>query len=212
MRSTAPGQRFADGTWPETLTLAPDRLFDDLHSGRAAVEAAVARSQRLDLSAPLPLGTDPSRDLAALRFLTEVAVQMAGLGWTLAGEPPWPVRTLVHLPPPSDGADPIAREYAAHWRRDHQSGLCTYRRGPGFVRIRDVRPGGPHLRVVVDGPWADVFDSVVDLPAEGAQVTEGPRRQLLDELVAAGLAMAVGAVTYVLPIRLRRWPIPYTAV
>jgi hypothetical protein len=205
MRVAEPGRPLAGEAWPETLTLGPE----DLDRGRGSIGAAVARSQRLELSSPLRLGTDSSRDLAALRFLTKAAVHMAGLSWTLAVEPPWPVRTLVHLPPPGDGADPIARKYAAQWRRDHRYGLCTYRRGPGFVRIRDVRPGGPHLRVTVDDPWADVFGTLV---AAAADVADGPGRQLLDELVAAGLAVAVGTVTHVLPFRLRRWPIPYTAV
>jgi hypothetical protein len=204
MRVAEPGQRAAGEAWPETLTLGPDELA----SRHGHVGLAIARSQRLKVSVPLRLGTDPSRDLAALRFLTEAAVQMADLTWTLSGAPPWPVRTLVHLPPPGDGADPIAQRYAAQWRREHRYGLCTYRVGPGFVRIRDVRPGGPHLRVVVDGPWADVFGFLV---TEDAEVIDGPGRQLQDELVAAGLALAVGTVTHVLPCRLRRWPIPYTA-
>jgi len=195
MRIAEAGRR----TWPETLTLTPDDL------GRTAIETSVARAQRLELSAPLRFGEDPYRDLAALRFLSEAAGQLAGVGWTLAGEPPWPVRTLVHLPPPDGGADPIAGEYAAQWRRDHRYGLCTYRLGPGFVRIRDVRPGGPHLRVVIDGPWADAFGAAV-------ADAEGRARQLLDELVEADLAVTVGASTHVLPVRLRRWPIPYTAV
>lgn len=194
-------------TWPEVLVVGLDDLLDEPTAGHRAVEEAAARSQRLELSAPVRLGDDPGHDHALLRFLTDVAEHLTDLDWTLAGEPPWPVRTFVHLPPPRDGADRSAREYAARWRSDHRVGLCTYRLGPGFVRIRDVRPDGPHLRVLIDGRWAEAFATVM---GEGA--IDGAGRQLLDDLTAAGLATTVGATTHVLPVHLRRWPIPYTSI
>jgi hypothetical protein len=212
MRITETGQRSAVGVWPETVTLEPTRLVDDPGSGHRAIHAAVVHSQRLVLSAPVRLGPDPVLDLAVLRFLTEAATEHAELDWTLVGEPPWPVRMLVHLPPPTRGADPIAREYVTGWRKDHHYGLCIYRLGPGFVRVRDIRPGGPHLRVLIDDSWADVFGAVVAEAAEEPDISAGPGRQLLDELEAAGLAVTIGPRTHVLPFRLRRWPIPYTAI
>jgi hypothetical protein len=189
--------------WPETFALTAGELPADPEAVRAMVLAAGRRSQRLVVSGPLRLGA------AALRLLSEAATHLVEIDWTLAGEPPWPVRTTVHLPPPGGGADTAARKYAALWREQHRYGLCTYRRGPGFVRIRDIRPGGPHLRILVDGPWAETFDALL---TEAADPVGDRRRQLLGELTGAGLTVALGDNRHILPVRLRRWPIPYTDV
>jgi hypothetical protein len=158
-------------------------------------------SQRLRLAGPLELDTRNS--LAALRVLTEATARLVRLDWTLAGEPPWPVRMLVHLVPPNLGTDPAARRYADRWRQDHRFGLCTYRLGPGFVRMRDVRPGGPPRRILITGPFAGTFAA---LTTGDSDERTG---QLVDELVDAGLALRLGDSVHVLPTRLRRWPTPH---
>jgi hypothetical protein len=61
---------------------------------------------------------------------------------------------------------------------------------------------------VVDEPWVDAFDRLVADPVAPAAAAP-----LLDELVAAGLAVRLGAQHHaVLPYRLTRRPIPYNAI
>ena len=194
--------------WPDVLTTCIGE------SSAEVVARAERASQRLRLAAPLRLGLDPAADAAALRLLTEAISRYVPVEWELATEPPWPVRTLVHLPPPggaadpaaSGAADPAARRYADQWRGLHRFGLCTYRRGPGFIRIRDLRPGGPHSRVVVDGPWAERFEALASATADA---TATAFRPLLGELVDARLAIRLGERYQVLPFRPRRWPVPF---
>jgi hypothetical protein len=187
-------------SWPETLTVLAGE------PGPEAVARAERASQRLRLAAPLGLGRDPAADVAALRLLTEAIARQVPVDWSLAAEPPWPVRSLVHLPPPRGATGPAARRYADQWRELHRFGLCTYRRGPGFVRIRDLRPGGPHRRVIVEGPWADRFEALAAATADAAAPAF---RRLLGELVDAGLAIRLGDRYQVLPFRPRRWPVPF---
>jgi hypothetical protein len=175
--------------------------------GVAEVARAEAGCQRLRLAAPLGLGIDQDTDAAILRFLAEAISRQVPVDWALAAEPPWPVRTVVHLPPPGEAADPAARRYADQWRELHRFGLCTYRRGPDFIRVRDERPGGPQQRVVVDGPWAEIFDA---LASGTADVTAAPVRLLAGELIDAGLAIRLGDRYQILPFRPRRWPVPFT--
>jgi uncharacterized protein DUF5825 len=191
-------------TVPETLTLAVESMLADPDAGPNLVAVADALPQPLCLAGPLGFDTlDTQGAHTALRFLTEATARLVRLDWTLAGEPPWPVRMLVHLVPPSRGTDPASRRYAQQWRQDHDFGLCTYRRGPDFVRMRDVRPGGPPRRILITGPWADTFDALTT--GDSDERTE----QLVDELVGAELALRLGDSVQVLPTRLRRWPTPH---
>jgi hypothetical protein len=60
--------------------------------------------------------------------------------------------------------------------------------------------------VVVDGSWAERFEALASATAD---VTAAPLRQLLDELIDAGLAIRLGDRYHVLPFRPRRWPVPF---
>ncbi len=204
-----PASDLAGASWPETVTLSTGELLADPARGVRAIAAADTRAQRPRLLGPIRLGADPGSDLAVLGLLTEATARLVPLEWELAGQPPWPLRTLVHLQPPSEGADPASRQFAATWRESFRFGLCSYRRGPGFAVIRDHRPAGQRLRIRVRDPWTDVFDRLVSdttAPADEAGT------QLLDELTETGLVLRLGPRHHMLPFRLRRWPVPYTTV
>jgi hypothetical protein len=100
------------------------------------------------------------------------------------------------------------RDFAARWRRSHRFGQCTYRRGPGFVAIRDIRPEGPHRRVLIEAEWAYAFITLL----AGERPADPLAAELLDELVRADLAVRLATGHHVLPVRLHRWPIPYNDV
>jgi hypothetical protein len=199
VRTLAPGALV-----PDTVTVSLGDLGDP-EAGPSAIAEAGRTRRRVVLVGAARFGADPVTDIALLRFLSEASGRLAELDWTLDGVPPWPVRTLVHLLPPASDSGGKAAEFAARWREEHRFGLCVYRRGPGFTRIRDVRPGGPHRDVLIEEPWAAVFDGL----AAGA-VTPGDdrSRRLLDELTGAGLALRSGELHHLLPFRRRRAPIP----
>lgn len=176
--------------------------LDEVIAGHSAVSFAYAKSQRIELLGQVRLGSDPLVDKAVLRFLGEATAQLVEVDWTLRDAPPWPARTLVHLIPPSDCEN---RDFLRWWKENHRFGLCTYRCGPDFVRILDIRPGGQRLRAVADGRWAQHFAGLV----EDTDPPRGDCAQLFTDLEAAGLALRLGDRHHVLPFRLRRWPVPH---
>jgi hypothetical protein len=193
------------------VTVDTDDLLADPGYATRVVAEAESGSRSLTLPGLIRLGTDPDLDVVALRLLAEATAADVDLRWRLGGEPPWPLRTVVHLRPPIGAADAAGRRFAARWGELFRFGLCTYRRGPGFVALRDIRPGGIRLRTVADGRWAAAFETLLSSPA--CPAGDAASSQLLDELLAAGLALRLGADRHaVLPFRLRRWPIPYSAV
>jgi hypothetical protein len=66
--------------------------------------------------------------------------------------------------------------------------------GDGVLKIRDPEPGRFDLQALASGT---------------AEVASIPFRQLLDELIDAGLAIRLGGRYHVLPFRPRRWPVPF---
>jgi len=193
-------------TWPAPAVIpAAEALRDPERTVRAAERGGLG----LTIAEPLDLGAEHIAD-GALRLLGEATSRFVDLRWELRGEPPWPLRTLVHLCPPAHAADAAGRRFAQRWREEHRFGQCTYRRGPGFVAVRDVRPDGTRQRALLDDPWVDTFDALV---SDATQPVDPAGVQLLGELVDAGLAVRLGVGKHaVLPYRMRRHPIPYDAI
>jgi hypothetical protein len=196
---------------PAAGTVHTDELLADPNHAVRAVAQAESEARALTLLGPLRLGTDPDLDVVALRLLAEATAGNVHLHWELAGEPPWRLRTVVHLQPPAGATDAAGRRFATRWAEAFRFGLCTYRRGPDFVALRDIRPDGARLRTVAAGRWATAFETLLSTPT--CPVGDATSGQLLDELVGAGLALRLGAGRHaLLPFQLRRWPIPYSAV
>ena len=173
---------------------------------RRALTTAEETSQRLELRQPIRFGQDISRDIVALRFLQTATERYSQLRWHLAGELPWPVRTVAHLCPPARRADdPVT----ADWNSRYTIALCTYRIGPNFVSLRDRRPHGRQIRATLDESWVSTFQALTaDSERQGEQAG-----RLLDELASAGLALTFQDGRHiVLPTRLSRWPVPYNVV
>jgi hypothetical protein len=200
VRTLAPGTLV-----PDTVTVTLDGLSADLATGPSALSAAERTRRGVALIGAARFGVDPAADVALLRFLSEATSRLTDLNWTLGGVPPWPVRTVVHLLPPGLDVGGAAAEFAERWREGHRFGLCAYRRGPGFARVRDVRPGGPHRNILVDEPWAALFDA---LAGDAVTPPDDRSRQLIEELASAELALRLGEFHHLLPFHRRRAPIP----
>ncbi|MGH3382634.1 MAG: DUF5825 family protein [Actinoallomurus sp.] len=131
-----------------------------------------------------------------LRFLREAASHDIKVVWESAGDLGCDPRLLYHLPPPA--GDPA-------WRSAYRYGLCHYRVGPGFVTVSDQRRG-PAVPVTLRE--AQEIRLVRDLdrpgPAEESSAFVTLRR--------SGLIIGHARGALCLPYRLRRWPIPCTAI
>lgn len=161
------------------------------------------------LPEPLEFGRSPEHDLSLLRFLREATSHAVRLRWTLAGQPSFPLATHVHLVPPSAGEDGASRAYAARWGLDYRYGTYYYRRGPGLVVVKDVRPGVEPARLVI----TDGSDAFLRLAGECAEdPAKGTDAEAAAVAVEAGLACAAGTELLILPYRMRHWPVPYTAI
>lgn len=173
-------------------------------------ELAAAGYERLVVDGPVPAGRDVDEDLRLLRFLRAATGQTLRVEWTLGGRPLVSLRDVVHLVPPVDGAGQDAAEYAAAWRADYRYGTYYYRQGPGFVTVKDVRPGGPTVHLTIDG------DSAVQFRALAAATTvaelDADSAAALTDAVDYGLVLRGADTLLMLPFRMRQWPVPYSAV
>lgn len=112
-----------------------------------------------------------------------------------------------HLYPP-DRVDGGAEDATVRgWRQSFFLGKCVFRRGPGFVEVRDRRLGSLEL-FTIDEPehLAAIKEMTEGVPAR--QVPAAVRRDLAD---ARLIAEQAGHLWW-LPTRAYRWPFPALAI
>ncbi|BCL17848.1 DUF5825 family protein [Micromonospora sagamiensis] len=163
----------------------------------------------VDVGTVLHFGRSPGEDLALLRYLRDVTSHAVRLRWRLAGLPCFPLHTHVHLVAPSGGVDADSTAHATAWAADYRYGSFFYRRGPGFVAIKDVRPESEDARLTID-EGAEHFLAMAE--AHTLADLEPAAQELVDTVSGAGLLLRVDQRLLVLPYRLRHWPVPYLAI
>ncbi|GAA4493702.1 hypothetical protein GCM10023191_031550 [Actinoallomurus oryzae] len=131
-----------------------------------------------------------------LRFLREAASHGIDVVWESAGDLGCDTRLLYHLPPRA--GDPS-------WRSAYRYGLCHYRVGPGFVTVTDQRRG-PAVPITLRGTQEIRLVRNLDRPGPSEESSA------FIGLVRSGLIISNGRDALCLPYRLRRWPIPCTAI
>ena len=96
-----------------------------------------------------------------------------------------------------------AEEVLAGWRTSYFPSKCVFRRGPGFVEVRDRRFGSLELFTIDEPGHLDAIDALTDgVPV--ADVPAGVRRDFAE----AGLIAEHAGHAWWLPMRVRRWPFP----
>jgi hypothetical protein len=167
----------------------------------------VTRAQPLSLEDDLPLDLairwdDGPATLGAVAALRDAFGTGRVLNWRVEAMPRTVVPLLWHLPPPGNAAPDFAE-----WRSVFRPGLCYYRRGPGFVQVKDVRDPEEAGSFTIDEPHVlRAFlrclrpTALTDLDALERDAAEA----LLDERLLLRAADQV----VVLPYRMRRWPVP----
>lgn len=163
-------------------------------AGRAFFEDGVRRVALID-TVDLGRAAAAVRALVLLRELTGYGI---AVDWRLrldAGR--W--RPLSHLYPPGEviGAEDVRLE----WRNGYHFFKCAYRRGPGFLQVRDRR--SDVLRnITIDGP---AHRAAIDDLLEGCPASAVPP-PILRDLTTMGLVHLLGGTAWWLPYRARRWP------
>ncbi|MFC8849485.1 MULTISPECIES: DUF5825 family protein [unclassified Micromonospora] len=180
--------------------------------GEAAARWFHAGVRHVSLPDPVDLAVDDtdaaSRDavrrLVLVRDLTSFGI---AVDWRLLlpyGGSSW--RVYCHLHPPvelSAAADDDTDDPLDAWRRSYYIDKCTFRKGPGFVQVRDRRAGRLNLLTVDDPAYLKVLDQVI----EGAPASDVDL-DIARDFAAEGLVAQVGTMLVWLPYRLRRWPLP----
>ena len=186
-----------------TLTLAE-------LTASAPAEIAAAGYERVLIEEPVPAGESIDEDLRLLRFLRECTSHTLRLEWTLTGRPLVEPRNLAHLVPPVRGVGSAATECVAAWRAAYRYGTYHYRRGPGFVTVKDVRPDGETARLTIEGESATQFRILAE--ATSLAELDAATIDALADAVEYGLAVRGADTVLLLPFRMRHWPVPYVAV
>ncbi|MDC0768747.1 DUF5825 family protein [Streptomyces sp. HD] len=158
------------------------------------------------LDEPVRLRSPAPRDLRALDFVRIATARGLLVRWHLRtgrrSDPALTERHLTHLQPPVslDGSGPVER--LAQWRERFYVGRCAWRRGPGFIQIRDRRTGVLQL-----------FDLTEPAYVEAVALLEEQRPQeadpeVLGALRAEQLVLRFGELDWWAPSLIDRWPAP----
>lgn len=108
---------------------------------------------------------------------------------------------FTHLPPPSSGGGPAADR----WRSQHSYGLLYSRNGPGFISVRERRPGRDAAMFTLEGTAAIGC-------WETLRTASAHRCGVCDELVREGVAFEMRGLRLALPFRLLYPPTPFLAI
>jgi hypothetical protein len=182
------------------MALGDALLTGDLGAAARDLYAAGARCVRL--AEPVDLCRDASATSArALVLIRELTGRGMAVEWTArCADGCVADRGLAHLYPPGDVLGAPAA-VAADWRATYFPCRCVYRRGPGFVEVRDRRFGTLEM-FTIDDPR---HMAAIDAMAEG---TPSVPDDVLADLAGAGLVAEQAGHLWWLPVRVHRWPTP----
>ncbi|WP_369033943.1 DUF5825 family protein [Streptomyces adonidis] len=205
-RDRDPAARRLPGIHCGTLDGPPDDPVDAV--GQLAAEGVqfVQVHELVDLTDP-----DGASAVAVLLLIRELTGHGIAVDWTLRMADPAQWQALSHLYPPAAlFRGPTGQDNEEHvvtaWRGSFHIAKCGYRRGPGFLEIRDHR-WGSFRRLVVQTPRSTAFQGLLDgVPVVASASTE----RVLERHLRENLVHRVGRYVWWTPYRLRRWPLSTT--
>ena len=170
--------------------------------------AALAPGAEVTLAEPVPFGSCVDEDIRQLVFLREATSRSVRLTWRMTGVPLLDWRSLAHLLPPDAGETGASAAFARAWRERYRYGLYYYRCGPGFIHVKDIRPGGPAARMTIEDNG--LFDELIS--ASSLDQLSSQAAEALGPAIEADLAVAGETRFAILPYRMRHWPVSCVAV
>ncbi|MBC3839440.1 hypothetical protein GXW82_02145 [Streptacidiphilus sp. 4-A2] len=191
---------------PSTTAAAQGSVgLDRERFGFQDAEPSTLAMRTVALTRPVPFGRSAAEDLLWLRLLREATSYAVRLRWTLDGLPHFPLDALIHLVPPTGGTASDSEQLARSWSAGYRYGLYYYRQGPGFVSVKDVRPGQEMRRLVIS-EGSDHFLAMTG--ATRLDQLDAEAQAAVADAVDAGLALVAEEHLLVLPYRMRNWPVP----
>ncbi len=162
-----------------------------------------AGARRVELPGTVDLagGAPAARALWQLQVVRDLTACAVWVDWRIALDERTDWRSLSHLQPPAavsgTGDD---EEATRRWRHEHYLGKCLWRRGPGFVQIRDRRWGALHRFTVEETDYQEAIDTL----ACGTPAGAVPPAVLAD-LAGEHLVTVLDGHACFLPYRVNRW-------
>ncbi|HEY0636134.1 MAG TPA: DUF5825 family protein [Pseudonocardiaceae bacterium] len=186
------------------VAVLPGPLTVEAITGVDPAALAAAGHETLTLPGPVRLGESDEFDVRFVHLLREAISVELRVDWTTGSHLPFAPDLVSHLQPPRRGG-------GEQWRLEFRYGRCYYRRGPGFVTLKDTRAITEGARYRIEEQPAVVafaeLEGVVHAPTASAGALE-----LAGVLGAEHLVLRRGDWLTVLPFRMRRWPVPFDVV
>lgn len=182
-----------------------DRLDDPL-TAVSSLAASGVQFARLRDTVDLAYD-DGAAAAAALIAVRELTSHGIAVDWAIrmpAGAAGW--QQLSHLYPPAAvwcGSE--SENVTTRWRNSFHAAKCGYRRGPGFLEIRDRRTGS-YRRTVIKSARNDQAIAPLLRGVPAASLGETATRRYLE----ADLVHRAGKFLWWTPYLIRRWPLSTT--
>jgi hypothetical protein len=182
-----------------------DRLDDPL-TAVSSLAASGVQFARLRDTVDLA-DDDGAAAAAALIAVRELTSHGIAVDWAIrmpAGAAGW--QQLSHLYPPAAvwcGSE--SENVTTRWRNSFHAAKCGYRRGPGFLEIRDRRTGS-YRRTVIKSARTDQAIAPLLRGVPAASLGETATRRYLE----ADLVHRAGRFLWWTPYLIRRWPLSTT--
>jgi hypothetical protein len=182
-----------------------DRLDDPL-TAVSSLAASGVQFARLRDTVDLA-DDDGAAAAAALVAVRELTSHGIAVDWAIrmpAGAAGW--QQLSHLYPPAAvwcGSE--SENVTERWRNSFHAAKCGYRRGPGFLEIRDRRTGS-YRRTVIKSARTDQAIAPLLRGVPAASLSETATRRYLE----ADLVHRAGRFVWWTPYLIRRWPLSTT--
>ena len=179
-----------------------DRLDDPL-TAVSSLAASGVQFARLRDTVDLA-DDDGAAAAAALVAVRELTSHGIAVDWAIrmpAGAAGW--QQLSHLYPPAAvwcGSE--SENVTTRWRNSFHAAKCGYRRGPGFLEIRDRRTGS-YRRTVIKSARNDQVIAPLLRGMPAASLGETVTRRYLE----ADLVHRAGRFLWWTPYLIRRWPL-----
>lgn len=172
---------------------------------RALFDAGARRvvvADPVDLTGPMD-DARAARTVRTLSLIGDLTSLALAVDWTVRpGPDPHDWRRLGHLHPPTavlGVEDP--QGVLSEWRRGYYICKCVYRRGPGFLQVRDRRYRELR-RFTIDEPH---YQEAIEALADGARAEDLPA-DAVEDFLREDLAVRFGDHLWWAPYRVGRWP------
>lgn len=197
---------FAGAVDPATTSPSANQT-GDARSGSALAASSWPEEHDLGTLAGAP---ETTGGLAFLRELREATAAQEPVRWQLAiALPERAAMCWSHLSPPA--AELAEDRWISRWRESFEYFKLYYRVGPGFVQVVDYRFSSLGVETVFEGQEAREFHSLDS--SEGLSTLDVGQSDFTRRLGELNFYLqGSGGGGLLLPIRARRWPVPWFSV